>query len=267
MPRDITGLGGNSQLSVAVDFVKLPIVDAARLTDPDDPINQYSVSGKEMGASVWSYTENGAQHLSLVVALGKNPTDPWVDMVNGSLIITVDDIEDAGIMGATILESDTATEVLTALDINPTVFGKSLIKATSADATLTNLGATAVGSALFKALTGATALTAMGVTDPFRDMLRATAPTAAQQAAVATLLGNATVTARGMVQMTNTVAGIAPATSTADTASTATDVATLLVDLNDLITKYNQVRTDMLACRTTTNALLVAMRASGQLVA
>ncbi|MFU2316810.1 phenylalanyl-tRNA synthetase subunit beta [Rahnella sp. PCH160] len=70
-----------------------------------------------------------------------------------------------------------------------------------------------------------------------------------------------TSTTAGGVKLGATIAAAAAATATADTASTATDVAGLLVDHNDLVTKYNALLADALVLRTTLNAVLTQLKA------
>ena len=70
-----------------------------------------------------------------------------------------------------------------------------------------------------------------------------------------------TTTDNGVVKLGATIAAAAAATATADTASAATDVAGLLVDHNDLVTKYNALLADAAALRTTLNAVLAQLKA------
>lgn len=58
----------------------------------------------------------------------------------------------------------------------------------------------------------------------------------------AAVIGAPTTTDYGGVKLGASIAAAAAATATADTASAATDVAGLLVDHNDLVTKYNAER-------------------------
>lgn len=70
-----------------------------------------------------------------------------------------------------------------------------------------------------------------------------------------------TATTAGGVKLGATIAAPAAATATADTASTATDVAGLLVDHNDLVTKYNALLADAAALRTTLASVLTQLKA------
>ena len=77
----------------------------------------------------------------------------------------------------------------------------------------------------------------------------------------AAVIGAPTTTDYGGVKLGASIAAAAAATATADTASAATDVAGLLVDHNDLVTKYNALLADAAALRTTLNAVLAQLKA------
>ncbi|MDM4500023.1 phenylalanyl-tRNA synthetase subunit beta [Klebsiella oxytoca] len=77
----------------------------------------------------------------------------------------------------------------------------------------------------------------------------------------AAVIGAPTTTDYGGVKLGASIAAAAAATATADTASVATDVAGLLVDHNDLVTKYNALLADAAALRTTLNAVLAQLKA------
>lgn len=64
------------------------------------------------------------------------------------------------------------------------------------------------------------------------------------------VIGAPTTTDYGGVKLGASIAAAAAATATADTASSASDVAGLLVDHNDLVTKYNALLNDAAALRT-----------------
>ncbi len=70
-----------------------------------------------------------------------------------------------------------------------------------------------------------------------------------------------TTSTAGGVKLGATIAAAAAATATADTASTATDVAGLLVDHNDQVSKYNAVLTDNASIRMALNAVLAQLKA------
>lgn len=70
-----------------------------------------------------------------------------------------------------------------------------------------------------------------------------------------------TATTAGGVKLGATIAAPTAATATADTASTATDVAGLLVDHNDLVNKYNALLADAAALRTTLASVLTQLKA------
>ena len=70
-----------------------------------------------------------------------------------------------------------------------------------------------------------------------------------------------TASVRGGVLLGATIAAASAATATADTASSAADVAALLVDHNDLVTKYNALLADAANLRTTLNAVLTQLKA------
>ncbi|MBU8952843.1 phenylalanyl-tRNA synthetase subunit beta [Klebsiella sp. TF21-TM] len=75
------------------------------------------------------------------------------------------------------------------------------------------------------------------------------------------VIGAPTTTDYGGVKLGASIAAAAAATATADTASSASDVAGLLVDHNDLVTKYNAILNDAAALRTTLNAVLTQLKA------
>ncbi|EMO8770750.1 phenylalanyl-tRNA synthetase subunit beta [Klebsiella variicola] len=75
------------------------------------------------------------------------------------------------------------------------------------------------------------------------------------------VIGAPTTTEYGGVKLGASIAAAAEATATADTASSASDVAGLLVDHNDLVTKYNALLNDAAALRTTLNAVLTQLKA------
>ncbi|HBY2252283.1 phenylalanyl-tRNA synthetase subunit beta [Klebsiella pneumoniae] len=75
------------------------------------------------------------------------------------------------------------------------------------------------------------------------------------------VIGAPTTTDYGGVKLGASIAAAAAATATADTASSASDVAGLLVDHNDLVTKYNALLNDAAALRTTLNAVLAQLKA------
>lgn len=75
------------------------------------------------------------------------------------------------------------------------------------------------------------------------------------------VIGAPTTTDYGGVKLGAYIAAAAAATATADTASSASDVAGLLVDHNDLVTKYNALLNDAAALRTTLNAVLTQLKA------
>lgn len=77
----------------------------------------------------------------------------------------------------------------------------------------------------------------------------------------AAVIGAPTTTDYGGVKLGASIAAAAAATATADTASAATDVAGLLADHNDLVTKYNALLADAAVLRTTLNAVLAQLKA------
>lgn len=77
----------------------------------------------------------------------------------------------------------------------------------------------------------------------------------------AAVIGAPTTTDYGGVKLGASIAAASAATATADTASAATDIAGLLVDHNDLVTKYNALLADAAALRTTLNAVLAQLKA------
>ena len=75
------------------------------------------------------------------------------------------------------------------------------------------------------------------------------------------VIGAPTTTDYGGVKLGASIAAAAADTATADTASSASDVSGLLVDHNDLVTKYNALLNDAAALRTTLNAVLAQLKA------
>ncbi|HCL5343537.1 TPA: phenylalanyl-tRNA synthetase subunit beta [Salmonella enterica] len=74
-------------------------------------------------------------------------------------------------------------------------------------------------------------------------------------------IGAPTTTDYGGVKLGATIAAPAAMTATADTASSASDVAGLLTDHNDLVSKYNALLNDTTALRTTLAAVLAQLKA------
>lgn len=112
-------------------------------------------------------------------------------------------------------------------------------------------GAGTTGRALLKSATPAAAKTLL-------QLVPADVP------GVLTASSTATATVKGPVLVTARQSGFSTASS-GDTPSTATDVAGLLVDLNDLIGKYNTLRNDVNSINGNLSALIVATKASGQM--
>ncbi|EAM7588982.1 phenylalanyl-tRNA synthetase subunit beta [Salmonella enterica] len=75
------------------------------------------------------------------------------------------------------------------------------------------------------------------------------------------VIGAPTTTDYGGVKLGATIAAPAAMTATADTASSASDVAGLLTDHNDLVSKYNALLNDTTALRTTLAAVLAQLKA------
>ncbi|EEU9257641.1 phenylalanyl-tRNA synthetase subunit beta [Escherichia coli] len=75
------------------------------------------------------------------------------------------------------------------------------------------------------------------------------------------VIGAPTTTDYGGVKLGATIAAPAAMTATADTVSSASDVAGLLTDHNDLVSKYNALLTDTTAMRTTLAAVLAQLKA------
>lgn len=75
------------------------------------------------------------------------------------------------------------------------------------------------------------------------------------------VIGAPTTTDYGGVKLGATIAAPAAMTATADTNSSASDVAGLLIDHNDLVAKYNALLNDTTALRTTLAAVLAQLKA------
>ncbi|WP_171934802.1 phenylalanyl-tRNA synthetase subunit beta [Escherichia coli] len=75
------------------------------------------------------------------------------------------------------------------------------------------------------------------------------------------VIGAPTTTDYGGVKLGSTIAAPAAMTATADTNSSASDVAGLVTDHNDLVAKYNALLTDTTALRTTLAAVLAQLKA------
>ncbi|ECG3547391.1 phenylalanyl-tRNA synthetase subunit beta [Salmonella enterica] len=75
------------------------------------------------------------------------------------------------------------------------------------------------------------------------------------------VVGAPTTTDYGGVKLGATIAAPAAMTATADTNSSASDVAGLVTDHNDLVSKYNALLADTTALRTTLAAVLAQLKA------
>ncbi|HHH3638305.1 TPA: phenylalanyl-tRNA synthetase subunit beta [Klebsiella pneumoniae] len=75
------------------------------------------------------------------------------------------------------------------------------------------------------------------------------------------VIGAPTTTDYGGVKLGAAIAAPAAMTATADTNSSASDVAGLVTDHNDLDAKYNALLTDTTALRTTLAAVLAQLKA------
>lgn len=73
-------------------------------------------------------------------------------------------------------------------------------------------------------------------------------------------IGAPTTTDYGGVKLGAAIAAPVAMTATKDTASSASDVAGLLVDHNDLVTKYNALLDDTTALRTTLASVLAQLK-------
>lgn len=78
---------------------------------------------------------------------------------------------------------------------------------------------------------------------------------------VPAVIGAPTASDYGGVKLGAAIAAPAAMTATADTNSAATDVAGLLADHNDLVSKYNALLTDTTALRTTLASVLAQLKA------
>ncbi|ABM63438.1 hypothetical protein PEA_00450 [Erwinia phage phiEa1H] len=215
---------------VTVTALVAPLVLMSALEDVDDPINDYALSGKEAGATVYAVTSGtltAPTGIELRIATGNQPEDPWVanTVDPGEVKVSSDSISDAGDTGKALIKAKTTTEAKTALNI--------------LRADITDMSAT-----------GRELTSKVGI-DATRQYLQALSQ-----------YSTATATVKGPVLMAPRQVGV-NLTSTGDTASTATDVAGLLVDLNDLISKYNTLRTDVTSVNTNLNSVIVALKASG----
>lgn len=76
-------------------------------------------------------------------------------------------------------------------------------------------------------------------------------------------IGNATTATKGLVNQLEAITGLGALTATSDTVSSATTVAALLTDHNDLVSRYNALVVDVNKIRTVVNDLLVKARAAG----
>ncbi|EAM2492967.1 phenylalanyl-tRNA synthetase subunit beta [Salmonella enterica] len=74
-------------------------------------------------------------------------------------------------------------------------------------------------------------------------------------------IGAPTTTDYGGVKLGAAISAPAAMTATKDTASSASDVAGLLTDHNDLVTKYNALLDDTAALRTTLASVLAQLKA------
>jgi hypothetical protein len=145
----------------------------------------------------------------------------WLDLPYG---ISVSNLSDAGLVGIELLNSDTAEQARTILNIgtgvsvttsgitDSTTVGRAVIKAATTDAALTAIGGTTVGKAVFTAANAAAGLTALGAGTyskpstgiPSTDLATAvqtalTAAGTALQAVNSTTISDATATGRSIL--------------------------------------------------------------------
>ena len=232
MAYPVTGTLPSNKRAPVIALVA-PLVLLSALEDVDDPINDIALSGKEAGATVYAVTGGTVEApttIELRIATGQKPSDPWVTsaVAEGSVDVNADDIGDAGATGKALIRAATPADAKTAL--------------TLVAADITNSGATG------------------------RAVLQAANPAAVQTLlSYLTASSTASATVKGPMLMTARQSGVTM-NAIGDSTSTATDVATLLVDLNDLISKYNTLRNDVIATNSNLNAVIVATKASGQMV-
>lgn len=215
---------------VTVTALVAPLVLLSALEDVDDPINDYALSGKEAGATVYAVTEGtlaAPTAIEVRIATGNMPEDPWVaNAVDaGSVEVSSENISDAGATGKALVKAATPAAAKTTLAI------------TRAD--ITDMSAT-----------GRELTSKVGI-DLARQYLQALSQ-----------YDTATATRRGPVFLAARQIGI-NLSAAADTASTATDVEGLLADLNDLISKYNALRTDLVNVNSSLTSTVVALKAAG----
>lgn len=131
-----------------------------------------------------------------------------------------------------------------AIDIEHTDKGDKVTETPTTVKTSTDqiTDASAVGKSVLKAADAAAARTAIG-------------------AGTLSTVPDPTATVVGGVKLGAAIAAPAAMTATSDTASTATDVAALLADHNDLVTKYNSLLTDTTALRTLLASVLAQLKA------
>lgn len=97
---------------VTVTALVAPLVLLSALQDADDPINDYALSGKEAGATVYAVTSGtlaAPTGIEVRIATGNQPEDPWVaNHIDGGIPeITTNDISDAGTAGKQVLQAST----------------------------------------------------------------------------------------------------------------------------------------------------------------
>lgn len=230
MAYPVTGTLPSNKRAPVIALVA-PLVLLSALDDVDDPINDIALSGKEAGATVYAVTGGTLEaptRIEVRIATGQKPEDPWVTSAVPNPEVTSDFISDSGATGRALIRSSTPGEAKAAL--------------TLVAADITNSGATG------------------------RAVLQAANPAAVQTLlSYLTASSTASATVKGPMLMTARQSGVTM-NAIGDSPSTATDVATLLVDLNDLISKYNTLRNDVIAANSNLNAVIVATKASGQMV-
>ena len=140
---------------VTVTALVAPLVLASALEDVDDPINDYALSGKEAGATVYAITSGtlaAPTGIEVRIATGSQPEDPWV--INNVSIpkpeLVVDDISDAGSTGKQVLQASSVGTIKNLLNFisrtdvpTATVRGGAIMAPRQSGVNLTSTGDTA----------------------------------------------------------------------------------------------------------------------------
>lgn len=113
MALSVTGERPNSRKATVTALVA-PLVLAEALADVNDPINDYALSGKEAGSTVYAVTAGTLKEPTAIevrISTGAMPSDPWVSPdypVESD--VSVDEISDAGTTGKSLMKAESSSD-------------------------------------------------------------------------------------------------------------------------------------------------------------